>query len=99
MSAKVTIVKNYRNTETLRSQELQEVIRSVQSCEYQEAVQQLRYLYTAFTFTRQADGSVSGATNYTNKIPRVCFASEMENRQKQRVRKGYTGLVLLEVNN
>ncbi len=99
MSAKVTIVKNYRNTETLRSQELEDVIRSIQSCEYQEAVQQLRYLYTAFTFTRQADGSVSGATNYTNKIPRVCFASEMENRQKQRVRKGYTGLVLLEVNN
>ena len=35
----------------------------------------------------------------TTKIPRVCFASEMENRNKLRVRKNYTGFVLLEVNN
>ena len=38
--------------------------------------------------------------NYlTDKVPRVCFASVMENRNRQKVRKAYTGLVLLEVNN
>ncbi len=98
-ASKVTIVKNYRNTETLRSAEFTEVVRSIQACEHREAVQQVRYLYTAFTLTRQSDGSMSGAENFTNKIPRVCFASEMENRRKQRVIKGYTGLVVLEVNN
>jgi len=96
---KVTIVKNYRNTETLRSADFTEVVRSIQSCEHQEAVQQVRYLNAEIVFTRQADGSVRGASNYTSKIPRVCFASEMENRNRQRVIKGYTGLVLLEVNN
>jgi hypothetical protein len=97
--AKVTIVKNYRNIETLRQVELQEVVRIIQSCEYEEVVRWVRGISFVTELSRQKDGSLSGAENYTNKVPRVCFASEMENRNKQRVFKGYTGLVLLEVNN
>ena len=36
--ARVTIVKNYRNMETLKGIELTEIVRLIQSCEYDEAV-------------------------------------------------------------
>ena len=95
----VTIVKNYRNTETLRVLELSEVVRKIQSCELQKEVDLLRDILLYTELSRQDDGSVTGAANITERIPRVCFATEMENKNHQRVHKGYTGLVLLEVNN
>ena len=97
--AKVTIVKNYRNTETLRALELSEVVRSIQSCEFAQEVTDVRGISLVIGLSRLDDGSVDGAQNYTNRLPRVCFASELENRNHQRIRKGYTGLALLEVNN
>ena len=96
---KITIVKNYRNTETLRVLELSEVVRSIQSCEFAKEVRDVRDISLVVDLSRQEDGSVDGAQNYTNRLPRVCFASELENRNRQRIRKGYTGLALLEVNN
>ena len=96
---KVTIVKNYRNMETLRVVELSEVVRLVQSCEYYDAVREVMNISLYTELKRRDDGSVWGASNFTDKVPRICFASEMENRNRQRVRKAYTGLVLLEVNN
>ena len=96
---KITIVKNYRNTETLKPLDIEEVARSIQLCEYQEEIDNVRYIMLTTKLARQEDGSVDGASNYTNKIPRVCFSSEMEHRNRQRIRKSYTGLVLLEVNN
>ena len=97
--ARVTIVKNYRNMETLKGIELTEIVRLIQSCEYDEAVMNVMGISLYTELKRQDDGSVWGASNFTDKVPRVCFASEMENRNHQRIRKGYTGLVLLEVNN
>ena len=96
---KVTIVKNYRNAETLKVFELSEVIRMIQKCEYAEAIDPVRGISLHTEMKRLEDGSVDGANNFTDKVPRICFASEMENRNHQRVRKSYTGLVLLEVNN
>ena len=95
----MTIVKNYRNMETLRVVELSEVVRLIQTCEYYEAVREVMGISLYTELKRQDDGSVWGANNYTDKVPRVCFASVMENRNRQKVRKAYTGLVLLEVNN
>ena len=92
---KVTIVKNYRNTETFRVTELSEVIRLIQSCEYYDAVREVMNISLYTELKRQDDGSVWGASNFTDKVPRVCFASEMEKRKRQRIRKAYTGLVLL----
>jgi hypothetical protein len=96
---KITIVKFSRNAETLRPTELAEVVRTIQSCEYQKEMEDVQHIMLTTRLKRQEDGSLKGASNYTNRIPRVCFASEMENRNRQRVRKAYTGLVLLEVNN
>ena len=97
--SKVTIVKNYRNVETLRPMELEEVVKSIQSCEYDEAVGIVRRVADYVELKRRDDGSMGGADKLTSRLPRVCFASEMENRNRLRVRKNYNGLVLLEVNN
>ena len=96
---KITIVKNYRGKETLRVTELEEVVRFIQTSAYAEAVDTVRGISLVTTLVRQKDGSVTGADSFTEKVPRVCFATEMENRKGQRIHKGYTGLVLLEVNN
>jgi hypothetical protein len=97
--AKVTIVKNTRNAETLRVSDLSEVILFIQECKYAKAIDMVRGISLHTDFTRRDDGSVDGASNITDKVPRICFASEMENRNHQRIHKSYTGLVLLEVNN
>ena len=96
---RITIMKDYRNTETLRQLELDQVVESIRTCEYAEAVGLLRSLTLVYGLKREDDGSMSGAENITSRLPRVCFASELENRKGQRIRKGYSGLVLLEVNN
>ena len=97
--AKITIIKKYRNTETLKVLELSEAVKAIQSCTYLKEVEMARGFSIVVELTRQPDGSVAGAENFTDKVPRICFALEMENRKGQRVLKDYTGLVLLEVNN
>ena len=65
--------------------------------------QLIRYTYNLFIcylsenvlFMLKDEQLKTGANNFTDKVPRVCFASEMENRNRQRVRKAYTGMVLL----
>ena len=96
---KITLVKNYRQTETLRIVELADMVELMRSSEYEQDVENLRRYYPMLTLEREKDGSVSGASRLTDKLPRLCFASEMENRNHQRVNRCYTGLVLLEVNN
>ena len=96
---KITLIKPYRQTETLRLYELTEVLDLIRNGAYHDVVSQLRCTYPLLSLERQADGQVKGAVSFVDKLPRMCFASEMENRNKQRVTLGYTGLVLLEVNN
>ena len=96
---KITIVKNYRNAETLKVLELSEAVRIIQQGEYAKAIDMVRGISLHTELKRRDDGSVEGANTFTDKVPRICFASEMENRNHQRIRKQYTGIVLLEVNN
>lgn len=97
--AKITVVKNYRQTETLRLVELADVVELLRGSEYEETVGELRRYYPVLHLEREQDGVVTGAERLTDKLPRLCFASVLENRNRQRVFRGYTGLVLLEVNN
>ena len=60
---------------------------------------ELRSIYPILKLKREDDGQIDGAENYTDRIPRVCFASVLANINGQRVNKGYTALALLEVNN
>ena len=96
---RITLIKPYRQTETLRVLELTDIVEMICGNEYRQVVDELRRLYPIFDLTRQPDGSISGADMTISKLPRICFATEMENRNHQRVTLGYTGLVLLEVNN
>ena len=99
MATKITIVKNYRNTETLKIVDFTEVVSSIQLGEYQETIEMLRGFNLVGDIVRHEDGRIEDGSGLISKLPRICFSLEMENRMKRRVRKGYTGLVLLEVNN
>jgi len=97
--AKITIIKNRRNTETLNGLALEEAVRIIQSGEYAAEVSDLRGIIDLVQLSRRENGSVRGTDQVTDKIPRLCFAAHWENRNGQRIMKAYNGLVLLEVNN
>ena len=99
MTTKVTIIKNYRNTETLRQIDLEELITSIRSCQYAQEVRELRKIYPLVKGHRTQDGSLSSWIPAIKDLPRVCFALEMVTQRPNRLIKSYSGLVLLEVNN
>ena len=100
MEIKVTLIKNYRNKETLRLVGLQELANIIRSGEYQEHVSNFRGVYPlADLKSRNQDGTLDSLPDWTKNLPRICFALEQENRMHERIVRGYTGLVLLEVNN
>ena len=100
MTPKVTIIKNYRNKETLKTSELQELADMMRSGEYQQQVSEFRHVYPlADLKSRNADGTLDSLTDWTKALPRICFALEQEHRNHERIIKQYNGLVLLEVNN
>ena len=100
MGTRSTIIKNYRNKETLRLVEHQEVADMIRKGEYQLQVSEFRNVYPLMTYAlRSDDGTLEGYDGWPKTLPRICFALEQENRKNERVTRGYTGLVLLEVNN
>ena len=100
MTQKITLIKNYRNRETLRLMAQQEVTDMISSGEYEQQVLDFRRYYPTMTYaTIGNDGTIEGYENWPKDLPRICFALEQENRNHERVTRGYTGLVLLEVNN
>ena len=96
---KVTLVRQGRQGSTLRPIGIEELVEDIRSRKYLKEVNTLRELYPLMQLDRMEDGSVEGADNFTRAVPRVCFASLLKNQNRQRVSLGYTGLVLLEVNN
>jgi len=99
METRVTIIKQYRNRQTLRLTALDKLVDSIRQCEYQEAVDELRRYYPLLKDHRAYEGTLTACPQFTRNLPRLCMALEMETRGEQRVVKGYSGLVLLEVNN
>ncbi len=99
MTTKVTIIKNYRNKETLRQIDLEELINSIRSCQYAQEVDELRKVYPIVKNHRADDGSLTTWVPAIKGLPRVCFAFEMVTQGANRLIKSYTGMVLLEVNN
>jgi len=100
MTPRITLIKNYRNKETLRLLEQQEVAELIRSGAYQEQVCEFRSIWPLMTSTtRNGDGTLDDKDIWPKELPRICFALEQENRRGERITKGYTGLVLLEVNN
>lgn len=100
MEIKATLIKTYRNKETLRLVELQELAGVIRSGEYQEQVSSFRSVYPLADFkSRNQDGTFDSLPDWTKNLPRICFALQQENRMHECITKCYNGLVLLEVNN
>ena len=100
MEPKITLIKNYRNKDTLRLLDQQEVATLIRSDEYREAVREFRRVFPLMNYVeRDNDGTLTGYDKLAREVPRLCFALEQENRKGERQTRGYTGLVLLEVNN
>ena len=100
MEIKATLIKNYRNKETLRLVGLQEIAYVIRSGEYQEQVSNFRSVYPLADFkSRNQDGTLDSLPDWTKNLPRICFALQQENRMHECITKCYNGLVLLEVNN
>ncbi len=100
MKARITLIKKYRNKETLRLVELQELADFIRNGEFQEQVNEFRNVFPLMTFAdRNDEGTLTGYVNWPKNLPRICFALEQEHRNGERITRGYTGLVLLEVNN
>ena len=93
---KATIIKNARGGETLRVSEIEEIVSMMKQGDYSKEIAGFRQLLPILTLRRQDDGSMRGS-DHLLKVPRLCFSSEMENKQHRRVNKGFTGMVLLEV--
>lgn len=100
MASRITLIKSYRNKETLRLLELQEVADLISQGEYDEAVSTFRRELPMMQYVEVGNnGSFEGYENWPKDLPRICFALEQENRNHELITRGYTGLVLLEVNN
>ena len=96
---KITLIKHARNVDTLRAVEMESVVESIRSGEYVKPLEETDDLWDSMLMERSANDKAGSLDKHWRQVPRICFASVLENRQKQRVRKGYTGLILLEVNN
>ena len=95
----ITLIREYRNKETLRNIQLQELADLLSSDQYIQAVDALRNYYPLAKNTRNEDGTINTWPNLTRQLPRICFAMTEGYRKGQRTMLAYTGLVLLEVDN
>ena len=96
---KITLMKGQTGKETLRLTTVAEVAQAIIDGQYLDAVRQLRSVYPLLSLLKHDDGSLMGSSPYLQGIHRVCFASALRNRYHGRHLLGYSGLVLLEVNN
>lgn len=99
MDTRVTIIKQYRNRETLRLMETENLVEAIRSCQYQEGVDAMRLYYPIMKDHRSEDGTLTQFYMQAKQLPRICIALQMETVNQSRLVKGYSGLVLLEVNN
>ena len=100
MAPRITLIKSYRNKETLRLLELREVAELISQGEYDTEVSTFRRDLPTMRYAHVSNnGTLEGYDNWPKDLPRICFALEQENRNHELVTRGYTGLVLLEVNN
>ena len=96
---KITLLKKYRQTETLTLTTVDSLAKALIDGTYRKEVKALRGAYPMLGQMKYEDGSLMGDSLFLRGLPRVCFASAMVHRQQQRQMVGYNGLVLLEVNN
>jgi len=95
----VTIIKKYRDRETLGELALTEVVRKIKRQVYEVVCRELRKTYPLETVQKRFGKTEIPSHPWTELLPKICFSAVILNRNKQRQMKAYNGLVLLEVNN
>lgn len=95
----VTIIKKYRDRETLGELALTEVVRKIKRQVYEVICRNLQETYPLETVQKRFGDKEASGNPWKELLPKICFSAVILNRNKQRVMKAYNGLVLLEVNN
>ena len=95
---KITMIKRQRGGETLRTLDMETVVDMMRRGDYQKETDSVRTYYPIMDKEREDDGTLRGENDFVRKLPLLCFSQQWENHNHQRISKGYTRLVLLEVN-
>ena len=96
---KVSLLKiSGKNREVINRLEIEALAEKIRSGEVKSAVTDLRLMYHLMRTQRLEDGRI--ATDFVGgiRLPRICFAADMEHRAGERRRLHYNGLVVIEVN-
>ena len=95
---KITLLKISKNKEVINRLEVSEVAKFIKGGATAKEVRRIREVYHLMRPRRQEDGQVITGFKPEIGLPRICFAAEYENRNKERRMIGYNGLVVLELN-
>ena len=96
---KITILKLKGKKETVTRMELVQVVKAIAQGEYLGEVHSLRELYPLIHPTKTEDGQLKSSYNFKLTLPRLCFATEMQQMKGERRQLAYNGLLVLEANN
>ena len=94
----VTLLKISRNKEVINRLEVSDIAKLIKESAVAKEVRRIREVYHLMRPRRLEDGQVVTGFKPEIGLPRVCFAAEYENRNKERRMIGYNGLVVLELN-
>ena len=96
---KISILKPKGKKETVTRVELMRVVKEMVQGEYLTEVHRLRELYPLVHPTKTEDGQLSSSFNLKLTLPRLCFATEMQQLKGELRQLAYNGLMVLEANN
>lgn len=96
---KISIIKRKGNLETIVCEEISQIAELISSGKYMDEVVNFRHYYPLIHPKRTDDGQLVSDFDFKMTMPRLCFAAQMETRQKKQVVKSYNGLIVLEANN
>ena len=94
----VTFLKISRRKEVINRVNLSGIAGFIKACVAKKEVRRIREVYHLMKPERQADGQVKTWFRPDIRLPRICFAAEYENRNRERRMLAYNGLVVLELN-
>ena len=96
---KVTIIRQYRDRETLKLYELSTIVNNIRAEVFGRTCREIRQEYPLTEVQQRLGDMDTAESEVAKRLPRVCFSAEILNRRKRQEVLAYNGLVLLEVNN
>ena len=81
---KITLLKISKNKEVINRLEVSEVAKFIKGGATAKEVRRIREVYHLMRPRRQEDGQVITGFKPEIGLPRICFAAEYENRNKER---------------